>query len=73
MRGPNFRKLIRSLRTKSYEKLHIRQLMDTVSQRASSEVRDIQPSEEFDIRKKSHGQIEHDQDPLFDAGSDTEG
>ena len=60
MRGPNLVKLIRSLRTKSYEKLQIRKHLSSITSREEGTVRDISPKQKSSHRKESHGEIKSD-------------
>ena len=60
MRGPNLIKLIRSLRTKSYEKLQIQKHLSSITSREKGADRDISPEQKSSDRKESHGEIESD-------------
>lgn len=60
MRGPDLKKLIRSLRTKSYEKIPIRKNLATLLQRSESTGDRIPSTQEFGRRQESHGEVEPD-------------
>lgn len=60
MRGPDLKKLVRSLRTKSYEKLPIRKYLVTLAQRSESSVDTVPSKQEFGSRKEPHGKVEPD-------------
>lgn len=58
MRGPDLKKLVRSLRTKSYEKLPIRKHLDTLIQKSESADDPVPSTQKFGRRQESHGKIE---------------
>lgn len=67
MRGPDLRRLVRSLRTKSYEKLQIRKHLAAITPRAASAESDISSKKESDPGPKPHGQIDGDQVSIRDS------
>ena len=60
MRGPDLKKLVRSLRTKSYEKLPIRKHLATLAQRSESSGDSVPSTQKFDRRQEPHGEVEPD-------------
>ncbi len=64
MRGPELRFLVRSLRTKNYEKLPIRKHLAALASRQEGEARELPPEEEFVEGEESHGQDESDSQSL---------
>lgn len=64
MRGPELRLLVRSLRTKNYEKLPIRKHLVALASRQEGEARELSPEEEFAEGKESHGKDEPNSEPL---------
>lgn len=73
MRGPSFRKLIRSLRTKSYAKLEIFGHIADIDQRAESSPRRIKSGQQLNLRLEPHGKINRDQDVIRDSRSVSDG
>lgn len=73
MRGPNLRKLVRSLRTKSYEKLSIRKHLAALSKGSAWALLEISQTQEFDPGQKSHRQIKFDKNVISNLGSETKG
>ncbi|GAN97725.1 hypothetical protein Geu3261_0238_002 [Komagataeibacter europaeus NBRC 3261] len=60
MRGPELVRLVRSLRTKSYEKLQIQKHMVALGKRAAGQDRELQSQENALSRDEPHRQIESD-------------
>jgi hypothetical protein len=60
MRGPNLRKLVRSLRTKSYEKLSIQKYLSPIPPGEEGAAGGISSEQESTDRKKSYREIEPD-------------
>jgi len=73
MRGPNLIKLIRSLRTKSYEKLYIQKHLALLASRPSGEIDRVSSVQELDSRIESHREIEPDKAPVSDDGPNSHG
>lgn len=64
MRGPELRLLVRSLRTKNYEKLPIRKHLAALASRQESKARQLPPEEESVEGEEPHGQDESDSEPF---------
>lgn len=64
MRGPDLKLLVRSLRTRSYEKLSIQKYMDAVVPRQEGEVVGFSSQKEFDFGKKPYRKVQSDKDDL---------
>lgn len=64
MRGPELRLLVRSLRTKNYEKLPLRKHLAPLASRQESAARQFSPEEELIEGKEPHRQDQSDKEPL---------
>lgn len=73
MRGPNLRKLIRSLRTKSYEKLSLRKYLDALPARPASPASGVPREQEPDLGSKPHREVEPGQNHVLDPGGQAAG
>jgi len=60
MRGPELARLVRSLRTKSYEKLQVQKHMDALRKRAAREVGELQSEKDVVGGDEPHRQVEPD-------------
>ena len=68
MRGPDLRKLVRSLRTKSYEKLSIRKHLAALAPRSTSQSGGVPPEEKSDRGEEPHREVERDKDAVPHTG-----
>lgn len=68
MRGPDLKKLVRSLRTKSYEKLSIRRYLVALERGQAGQTSVISSQEEPDSGQESHGEVNDHQEPVRDLG-----
>ena len=64
MRGPELRFLVRSLRTKNYEKLSIRKHMAALAPRQEGEARELPPPKKPFEGKEPYWQDESDSEHL---------
>ena len=68
MRGPDLKKLVRSLRTKSYEKLSIRRYLAAFERGQAGQTGVISSQEELDSGQKPHGEVNNHQESVRDLG-----
>lgn len=68
MRGPDLKKLVRSLRTKSYEKLSIRRYLLALERGQAGQTGVISSQEEPDSGQEPHGEVNDHQKPVLDLG-----
>ena len=68
MRGPDLKKLVRSLRTKSYEKLSIRRYLVALERGQAGQTGVISSQEEPNSGSKSHGEVNDHQESVRDIG-----
>lgn len=73
MRGPSFRKLIRSLRTRSYEKLEIFGYSTPIEQRTEGATHRVSSGQQLDLGFESHGQVDRHQDVVRNSRRVTDG
>lgn len=66
MNGPDLRRLIRSLRTKSYDKIQIQKYYIAFSERRKSEEGGLSSEEEFDNWKESHRKVDNNKNAFRD-------